>query len=109
PSRFRNSAAARLSARSVTSYLLFIVVVSVGVLSYPSLPARAPRSHHDFLSPLRDLQLRAGQFPGCDHAAFLDARIATGGPAPGDASDAPRDVHMYPLADQVHWAAEGAK
>ena len=46
---------------------------------------------------------------GCDHAAFLDARIATGGPAPGDASDAPRDVHMYPLADQVHWAAEGAK
>ena len=39
---------ARLSDAFATSYVLFIVVVSVGVLIYPSLPARAPRSHHDF-------------------------------------------------------------
>lgn len=41
-------------------------------------------------------------------AALLDARLAADGRVPG-ASYAPTDLHMYTLADQVHWAAEGAK
>jgi hypothetical protein len=42
-------------------------------------------------------------------STLLKARIAEGGPAPGAANHAPRDLHMYSLADQAHWAAEGAR
>ena len=35
----------------------------VGVFAYPSLSARDPRSHHFSFSPIRNLQLRLGQFP----------------------------------------------
>ena len=45
---------------------------------------------------------------GSGEAALLDARLAADGPLGGVASH-PRDVHMYTLAAQVHWAAEGAK
>jgi hypothetical protein len=45
---------------------------------------------------------------GSTEGALLDARIAVAGRVPG-ASYAPRDLHMYTLADQVHWSAEGAK
>ncbi|MGE0161304.1 MAG: DUF1993 family protein [Dehalococcoidia bacterium] len=44
-----------------------------------------------------------------NEAAFLGARIAASPRGPNDASFAPRDVHLYSLADQVHWAAEGAR
>lgn len=42
---------------------------------------------------------------GSDETALLDARIAAGS---GHADAAPRDLHHYTLAAQVHWAAEGA-
>ena len=42
---------------------------------------------------------------GSGEAALLNAQLATDGVA----SDAPADLHMYTLAAQVHWAAEGAK
>ena len=42
---------------------------------------------------------------GIGEAALLNAQLA----AEGVASDAPADLHMYTLAAQVHWAAEGAK
>jgi hypothetical protein len=42
-------------------------------------------------------------------AALLGARLAAEGPVGGHASAAPTDLHMYTLADQVHWAAEGAR
>jgi uncharacterized protein len=42
---------------------------------------------------------------GNGEAALLNAQLATDGVA----SDAPADLHMYTLAAQVHWAAEGAK
>src|SRR5690349_7567278 len=42
---------------------------------------------------------------GIGEAALLDARLAT----EGRASDAPADLHMFTLAAQVHWAAEGAR
>ncbi|KYF63753.1 DUF1993 family protein [Sorangium cellulosum] len=45
---------------------------------------------------------------GSGEAALLDARLAADGRVPG-ASYAPTDLHMYTLAAQVHWAAEGAK
>src|SRR5690606_29089493 len=47
---------------------LFIVVVSVGVLSYPSLPARAPRSHHDFLFPSRGPSTTSGTVSEAVHS-----------------------------------------
>lgn len=39
-------------------------------------------------------------------AALLDARLAA---EPRGVASHPHDVHMYTLAAQVHWAAEGAK
>jgi hypothetical protein len=45
---------------------------------------------------------------GSGEAALLDAQLAAEGRVRGVASD-PRDLHMYTLAVQVHWAAEGAK
>jgi hypothetical protein len=46
---------------------------------------------------------------GSGEAALLDAQLATENRVSGGASDAPTDLHMYTLAAQVHWAAEGAK
>jgi len=46
---------------------------------------------------------------GSAEAALLDAQLAGEGRGPGVASSAPTDVHMFTLAVQVHWAAEGAK
>ena len=46
---------------------------------------------------------------GSGEAALLDAKLAAEGGVGGVASDAPRDLHTYTLAAQVHWAAEGAK
>jgi hypothetical protein len=45
---------------------------------------------------------------GGDEAALLEARLAAEDRLRGIAAD-PRDLHMYTLAAQVHWAAEGAK
>jgi hypothetical protein len=41
---------------------------------------------------------------GSGEVALLNARLAPD----GTGSDVPRDLHMYTLAAQVHWAAEGA-
>lgn len=41
-------------------------------------------------------------------ARLLEARLAAQARAPGVASP-PNDVHVYTLAAQVHWAAEGAR
>jgi hypothetical protein len=46
---------------------------------------------------------------GSGEAALLDAQLAADGRLRGVGSDAPTDLHMYTLAAQVHWAAEGAK
>ena len=46
---------------------------------------------------------------GSGEAALLEAQLAAEGRVRGVASDAPTDLHMYTLAAQVHWAAEGAK
>ncbi|WP_375758738.1 DUF1993 family protein [Corallococcus exercitus] len=46
---------------------------------------------------------------GRDEAALLDARLAEEGLVRGAAGNAPMDLHMYTLAAQVHWAAEGAR
>ncbi len=46
---------------------------------------------------------------GTGEAVLLDARLAEVGRGPGDAAYSPRDLHMYTLADQIHWAAEGAR
>jgi hypothetical protein len=43
---------------------------------------------------------------GSGEAALLDARLAVDVRGVGSA---PNDLHMYTLAAQVHWAAEGAK
>lgn len=50
-----------------------------------------------------------------DHAAangigdaLLDARLAAEGYRPDVVSAHPNDLHIYTLATQVHWAAEGA-
>jgi hypothetical protein len=45
---------------------------------------------------------------GGDQAALLDAQLATEARERGVTSH-PKDVHLYTLAAQVHWAAEGAK
>ena len=45
---------------------------------------------------------------GSSEAALLEARLGADGRVPG-VSYAPTDLHMYTLAAQVHWAAEGAK
>jgi len=44
---------------------------------------------------------------GRGETALLAAQLAADGRGVG--SDAPTDLHMYTLAAQVHWAAEGAK
>lgn len=46
---------------------------------------------------------------GSGDAALLDARLASEGLMQGGASVSPADLHMYTLAAQVHWAAEGAR
>ena len=46
---------------------------------------------------------------GSGEAALLDAQLAAEARVRGVASDAPTDLHMFTLAAQVHWAAEGAK
>ncbi|MFY1824520.1 DUF1993 family protein [Myxococcus fulvus] len=46
---------------------------------------------------------------GGGDAALLDARLAREGPMFDVTSAAPGDLHMYTLAAQVHWAAEGAR
>jgi uncharacterized protein len=46
---------------------------------------------------------------GSGEAALLDARLGAEGRTRDAAGDAPHDLHMYTLAAQVHWAAEGAK
>jgi uncharacterized protein len=46
---------------------------------------------------------------GIGEAALLAAQLTTGGRVRGVGSQAPNDLHMYTLAAQVHWAAEGAK
>jgi hypothetical protein len=46
---------------------------------------------------------------GIGEAALLDAPLAAEGHVRGVASAAPTDLHMYTLAAQVHWAAEGAR
>lgn len=45
---------------------------------------------------------------GSGEAALLEAQLTADGRMPG-VSAAPTDLHMYTLAAQVHWAAEGAK
>ena len=45
---------------------------------------------------------------GKDEAILLEAQLATFGHTPS-VGYAPNDLHMYTLAAQVHWAAEGAK
>jgi hypothetical protein len=42
---------------------------------------------------------------GSGETALLNARLATD----SIASDVPADLHIYTLAAQVHWAAEGAR
>lgn len=46
---------------------------------------------------------------GSGEAALLDARLAAEGLLLDIGNVAPADLHMYTLAAQVHWAAEGAK
>lgn len=46
---------------------------------------------------------------GRGEAALLDARLAAEGLVRDVASVSPADLHMYTLAAQVHWAAEGAR
>ena len=46
---------------------------------------------------------------GCGEAALLSAQLAPEARVQGVPSHAPGDVHMYTLAVQVHWAAEGAR
>ncbi|RKH63744.1 DUF1993 domain-containing protein [Corallococcus aberystwythensis] len=46
---------------------------------------------------------------GRGEAALLDARLATEELVRGAAGGSPADLHMYTLAAQVHWAAEGAR
>ena len=45
---------------------------------------------------------------GGGEAVLLGARLAVGGRSAA-ASAAPADLHTYTLAEQVHWAAEGAR
>lgn len=45
---------------------------------------------------------------GAGEAALLNARLDASERGLDVASHAPADVHMYTLAAQVHWAAEGA-
>jgi hypothetical protein len=45
---------------------------------------------------------------GMGEAALLDARLAAETRMGGMENDAPNDLHRFSLADQVHWAAEGA-
>lgn len=45
---------------------------------------------------------------GGGEAELLGARLGAGGRG-GAASAAPADLHAYTLAEQVHWAAEGAR
>jgi hypothetical protein len=46
---------------------------------------------------------------GSGEAALLDAQLGGEGQVRGVASGSPHDLHMYTLALQAHWAAEGAK
>ena len=44
-----------------------------------------------------------------DEATLLNAQLSAEGRVHSVASHAPADLHMFTLATQVHWAAEGAK
>lgn len=46
---------------------------------------------------------------GIGEAAALDARLVDVGHGLGHAVYSSRDLHAYTLADQIHWAAEGAR
>ncbi|MDB4915111.1 MAG: hypothetical protein JWM95_2755 [Gemmatimonadetes bacterium] len=46
---------------------------------------------------------------GIGEAALLEARLAVEGGVREGASIPPNDLHMYTLAAQIHWAAEGAR
>ncbi|MFY2559976.1 DUF1993 family protein [Corallococcus terminator] len=46
---------------------------------------------------------------GSGEATLLDAQLAGEGRMRGVELAAPADLHMYTLAAQVHWAAEGAR
>jgi hypothetical protein len=46
---------------------------------------------------------------GSGEDALLNAPLAADGPAGGLTAEASHDLHRYTLAQQVHWAAEGAK
>src|SRR6478735_2903805 len=46
---------------------------------------------------------------GSSEAVLLDARLAAEERMSEPMRHAPNDLHMYTLAAQVHWAAEGAK
>ena len=61
PSRFRNSLIARLSARSLTSYVLFIVVAPCWGFCLPEPIGPGPPEPPLFFPPIRNLQLRLGQ------------------------------------------------
>jgi len=63
------------------------------------------------LTNLKTLLTKAeahGAASGSDETALLEAQLDAEARARGVVSDA-RDLHMYTLAAQVHWAAEGAK
>jgi hypothetical protein len=46
---------------------------------------------------------------GIDETALLNTPLAAEGRIDDVTSAAPADLHRYPLAAQVHWAAEGAR
>jgi hypothetical protein len=53
-------------------------------------------------------QLTKAEASGIDDASLLGARLASDEYVRSAAAPAPADLHMYTLAAQVHWAAEGA-
>lgn len=59
-------------------------------------------------SPLAKAEEHAAA-SGSNEAALLNARLGADQHGPHVATYAPTDLHMYTLADHVHWAAEGAR
>ncbi len=68
-----------------------------------------------FIRGLTNLKVQLAKAEGhaaataSSEVALLNAQLAAAGSVSGFASYSPRDLHMYTLADQVHWAAEGAR
>jgi hypothetical protein len=63
------------------------------------------------LTNLKTQLIKAEEHAAADagaEAALLNARLAVGDGMHGVGMGAPNDLHMYTLAGQVHWAAEGA-